>query len=122
MLFADSPVSSGSAISATPGASSITLNRVGFYHTVFHTSAAANRSTCVPATLTVQLYQDGVAVPGASASHSYTSTGAPSALGFTFPVEAKAPGSVLQVRTDQKGFSLTNSVLTVMYLGSAENP
>ena len=77
---------------ATRDGQTFQLNKPGFYYVTFNAVAAA---TTTPGELTVELYNNGVAVPGAEAS--YTTTTAGDNANYAFSTIVRVPPSCCAV-------------------------
>ena len=120
LSFAATPVSAGTAVTHTDGSPDITLTQPGVYFVSFSGSAESQASATLPGTLTVQLQQNGAAVPGAAASQSYTAAGQTAELSAGAPLTVTSAPAVITAQPSQEGYNITQAALSAVYLGAAE--
>ena len=119
LAFNDTPLVSGTAITHAAGSTDVTINQDGIYQAAFHATVAVDTGTAIPATLVVQLYENGAPVAGASARHTFTATNETATLSFDVPFRAVGTPVTIQVVPDSTGFTFQESALTVIRLGDA---
>ena len=73
----------------------------------------------MPTELVARLSLNSMAVPGASAIHTFTSSSEVTTVSFSVPFLVDSVPSTLQVVVEQNGFIFNESAFTVIYLGDA---
>lgn len=116
LVFNENPLVSGTSITHTAGSTDVQITQPGIYQATFHGTATPEAGTTIPASVLVQLYQDGVPVVGASTRHTFTSSNELATLSFSVPFQVNGTSN-LTVVVDQAGFSLQEIALTVQRLG-----
>ncbi len=94
-------------MSHAPGSPDIVITQPGIYQASFHSTVSTQAGESIPASLTVNLALNGATLPGAAATHTFTTSAEASTLSFTVP-------SAVPVDT---GFPFDESSLTVVRLG-----
>ena len=77
-VFDTNRVFTGCTVSHTPGTTTFTLNKPGYYYVTFNTTF----TTTETGDATVELRNGGIAIPGASASATITTIGNVKSLAF----------------------------------------
>lgn len=85
VVFDVNKIMTGITATHYPSSSAINLNRPGFYMIEFHATAEASGAGTDP--VTISLFNDGVAVPAASASEVSTAVGDTVSLSFSTLVQ-----------------------------------
>ena len=121
MTFSETPLISGSAITHQAGSAQVEIHQNGVYQAAFHSTAAVNPGTAIPATVTAQLYLNGAPVSGAITRHTFASTNEAATLSFNVPFLVDAAPSTVEVVVAQDGFTFSDLALTITRLGEATN-
>lgn len=95
----------------------ITISQPGIYQASFHSTVSTQSGESIPATLTVNLALNGATLPGASATHTFTTSAEASTLSFTVPFQVTTTPSTLTAVPVETGFPFDESSLTVVRLG-----
>ena len=119
LIFNDTPLVSGSAITHQPGSPNVVINQPGIYQATFHGTVAVNTGTTIPSSIDIQLLQNGAAVPGAVASHSFASTNEVATMSFSVPFRVDAVPADITVTANQDGFQFNEVTLTIIRLGDS---
>lgn len=119
LTFNDTPLISGTSITHTAGSADINITQTGIYQATFHGTAAVNAGTTIPATLTARLLLNGTPVPGATATHTFSSSNEVATVAFDIPFRVDPAPATIQVVPEQDGFTLNDAALTVTRLGDA---
>ena len=119
LTFSDNPLVSGTSITHQAGSTDVVINTPGIYQATFHTTAAVDPGTTIPATLTVRLNEAGAQVPGAVATHTFASSNEVATMSFSVPFRVTAVPTTIQVVAEDSGFSFTEAALNVTRLGDA---
>ncbi len=117
MNFSATPISSGTALSHQNGSPEIVINQPGIYQASFHSTVSTATGEAIPAVLTVSLLLNGATLPGASATHTFSTSEEISNLSFTVPFQADASPTTLTAAPGQSGFPFSGTSLTVVRLG-----
>ena len=118
LVFNETPLVSGSAITHTPGSTDIVINQSGIYQATFQSTIAVATGTLIPASIEVVLTMNGTNVPGATARRTFTASGEVGTVAFSVPFQVTTPPAILQVIADSAGFVLEDIALTVFRLGA----
>lgn len=118
LTFDATPISSGTSLSHQDGSPEITVNQPGIYQASFHSTVSTQPGESIPAVLTVNLLLNGTALPGASATHTFSTSGEVSNLSFTVPFQVSTAPATLTAVPEQAGFPFSGSSLTVVRLGN----
>ncbi|MBR6793510.1 MAG: collagen-like protein, partial [Clostridia bacterium] len=118
ITFSTTPIIAGTAVSHADGTAEFVVNEEGFYTVTFNSAVSPAAGTAVPATLTLQLLQDGAAVSGGIATQTFLSADQQNTVTFTVPVSVAATPSTLTVNADAAGFELDNATITILRVGS----
>lgn len=78
-VFDTNRVVTGCTVGHTPGSSTFTLNKPGYYYVTFNTTF----TTEATGEATVELRNNGVAIPGADGSETVTTAGDVKSIAFT---------------------------------------
>ena len=116
LIFNDTPLVSGTAISHQPGSSQVEINQDGVYQVIFQSTVSVSAGTTIPSTLQVRLNQNGNAVAGGLSRHTFSGSNETATLSFDIPFRGAA-GDTLQVVADEDGFTFDEAALTVIRLG-----
>ena len=119
LIFGETPLVSGYAITHQAGAPDVQILQSGIYQATFQGTVSVYGSPSIPATATVELYLNGTPVPGAIASHTFTSSNETTTRFFSVPFRVDAPPSTLEVVVNDSGFTFDNIALTVLRLGES---
>ena len=119
LVFSDTPLVSGAAITHQPGSTDVQISQPGIYQAVFQSTVSVDAGTSIPASVLVRLTLNGVPVPGATARHTFASTNEVTTMSFDVPFRVDAPPTALEVVVDDAGFGFQDSTLTVIRLGDA---
>ncbi|WP_050696918.1 hypothetical protein [Anaeromassilibacillus senegalensis] len=95
------------------------INQPGVYQATFQATATPAPGATIPATATVRLYQDGVPVPGGTATHTFTSSNEIATLSFSIPFRATATPSNITAVVETDDITFENTAMTVVRLGDA---
>ena len=117
LSFAATALAAGGSMSHTPGSPDITISQPGIYQASFHSTVSTQSGESIPATLTVNLALNGATLPGASATHTFTTSAGASTLSFTVPFQVTTTPSTLTAVPVETGFPFDESSLTVVRLG-----
>ena len=77
-VFDTNRIVTGCTVSHTPGASTITLTKPGYYYVTFNTTF----TTATTGDVTVELQNGGTAVPGANGTETVTTVGDTKSISF----------------------------------------
>ena len=116
LSFAATALAAGGSMSHTPGSPDITISQPGIYQASFHSTVSTQSGESIPATLTVNLALNGATLPGASATHTFTTSAEASTLSFTVPFQVTTTPSTLTAVPVETGFPFDESSLTVVRL------
>ena len=117
LAFTDNPLVSGAAISHTAGSTDVVISQPGIYQASFSGSFTAAAGITIPTTLLATLNQNGVAVTGGTARHTFTATGETAELTFSVPFQVTATPATLNFVASGAGFTGRDLTLTVIRLG-----
>ncbi|MCD7993526.1 MAG: spore surface glycoprotein BclB [Clostridia bacterium] len=120
LVFNETPLVSGTAITHTPGTSDVQINQTGIYQAFFTGTVMIDAGTTIPSTLTVQLTLNGTPVTGAVARHTFTASNEEVTLSINAPFPVTGAGT-LEVVTSDAGYSFEDASLTVIRLGDSTN-
>lgn len=115
--FATSALAVGGSMSHTPGSPDIVITQPGIYQASFHSTVSTQAGESIPASLTVNLALNGATLPGAAATHTFTTSAEASTLSFTVPFQVSTTPSTLTAVPVDTGFPFDESSLTVVRLG-----
>ncbi|WP_191521137.1 MULTISPECIES: hypothetical protein [Anaeromassilibacillus] len=118
LIFQETPLVVGLAISHSPCSSQVQINQPGIYQAAFHSTIKAAPGISIPAPVSVHLYQGGQPVPGAVASHTFSSSREVDTVSFHVSFQVTSAPKTLQVFVDDAGFIFSDSTLTVIRLGA----
>lgn len=104
-------------MSHAPGSPDIVITQPGIYQASFHSTVSTQAGESIPASLTVNLALNGVTLPGAAATHTFTTSAEASTLSFTVPFQVSTTPSTLTAVPVDTGFPFGESSLTVVRLG-----
>ena len=119
LIFTDTPLVSGAAITHQAGSTDVIINQPGIYQVSFQGTASVDNGTTIPGTLQVTLNQDGTPVAGAIARHTYTASNEEAELTFNVPIRVTTTPTTINVVTNDAGYTFQNTTLTVLRLGDA---
>ena len=119
LQFDQNGASAGTAISHTAGSGDFTVSEPGVYTVNFHTNAAPTTGASFPLSVTLQLQQDGTAVPGAVVQHTFQEAGSSATLSFSIPVAVTSALSAFSVVSEGGGFLYSEAALSVYRAASA---
>lgn len=115
--FATTALAVGGSMSHTPGSPDIVITQPGIYQASFHSTVSTQAGESIPASLTVNLALNGATLPGAAATHTFTTSAEASTLSFTVPFQVSTTPSTLTAVPVDTGFPFDESSLTVVRLG-----
>lgn len=93
------------------------ISRPGIYQVSFSGAFTSDAGTSIPTNLLVSLQQDGTAVTGATARHTFAATGEVSELSFSVPFQVTAALATISIVSGDTGFTAAELTLTVIRLG-----
>ena len=117
LVFYDTPLVSGTFITHQPGSSDIDISQPGIYQAVFQGTVSVNPGTQIPASLMVRMLLNGYDVIGSTVRHTFSASTEVATLSFHVPFQVSATPSIIQVITDQDGFTVDDLSMTVLRLG-----
>ena len=86
LAFTTDRIKTGCTVSHTEGGTTFTLNRPGYYYIAVNADVAASEAA---GNLTLSLYQNGVAVPGAESTSNAATVATNNSLGFSTIVQVR---------------------------------
>ncbi|MFR1519084.1 MAG: spore surface glycoprotein BclB, partial [Clostridia bacterium] len=95
----------------------VQIAQAGIYQADFHCTIAVDAGTAIPASVQIQLERDGTAVPGATSTHTFSTTNEVTTMSFNIPFQT-AGASTIRVVVNNAGFTFENVALTILKLGS----
>lgn len=113
LQFDQNGESAGTGISHTAGSSDFTVQTPGLYTVAFHTNAAPVSGVTFPLTITLQLRQNGTAVPGAAAQHTFHTATDNGTMAFSFPLQVTSVPAVLQVDAAGGNFLYSGASISI---------
>lgn len=119
LIFRDTPLLSGSAITRPAGAADVQIAQPGVYQVAFDGTVSVSAGMSIPAAVLVRLYLDGVPVTGAAARHTFASTGEMATVSFHVPFAISGTPATVQVVVDETGFIFEDITMTIIRLGDA---
>lgn len=119
LIFSNNPLVSGTSITHQAGSPDVNINQPGIYQATFHSSVYPNPGTTIPASVRVQLYQNGVPVAGAVARHTFAAPTEEATMSFSVPFQVTNVPSNITVVVEDDGFTFQEAALTVVRLGDA---
>jgi hypothetical protein len=121
MIFHDNPLISGTAITHAAGNPDVVINQPGIYQAAFTGSFTIDPGSTIPATLQIQLNQDGAPVPGSTARHTLTATGETAELTFNVPFQVFSVPTTLTVTAvnNTESYTANDLTLSILRLGDA---
>lgn len=119
LIFNDTPLISGTAITHQPGSPDVVITRPGIYQATFHGTAGVDAGTAIPASLETRLTLNGAAVPGAVAHHTFAASDEAATVSMSIPFRVTDVPASLEAVVSQSGFTFTDLALTVVRLGDA---
>ena len=120
LIFNETPLVSGTAITHTAGSPDVQINQPGIYQAFFTGTVLIDAGTTIPSTLTVQLTLNGVPITGAVARHTFTASNEEVTLSMNAPFPVTGAGT-LEVVTSDAGYTFEDASLTVVRLGDSTN-
>ncbi len=120
LIFNETPLVSGTAITHTAGSPDVQINQPGIYQAFFTGTVLIDAGTTIPSTLTVQLTLNGVPITGAVARHTFTASNEEVTLSMNAPFPVTGAGT-LEVVTSDAGYTFADASLTVVRLGDSTN-
>lgn len=120
LIFNETPLVSGTAITHTAGSPDVQINQPGIYQAFFTGTVLIDAGTTIPSTLTVQLTLNGVPITGAVARHTFTASNEEVTLSMNAPFPVTGAG-ILEVVTSDAGYTFEDASLTVVRLGDSTN-
>ena len=117
LIFTDTPLISGTAITHQAGSPDVVISQPGIYQATFHGAVSPDAGTAIPAEVTLRLYLDGSPVPGGVAHHTFASSTEVATLTFSTPFRVTSTPASLEVRAEESGFTAGDIALTVLRLG-----
>lgn len=118
LIFDQTAVSYGNAISHTNGSAQITINEPGVYAVAFHTVLAPVAGVTFPLPISVVLEQNGTALPAAASQHTFHTSADTANVAFSTPVSVSSAPTVLTVRASGGNFLYSDSAISVYRLGN----
>ena len=115
--FDQNAESVGTGITHTAGSSDFTVTAPGLYTAAFHTNAAPASGVNFPLTVTLLLQQNGTAVPGAAAQHTFHTSADNATLSFSFPLQISSTPSVLRVMAQGGNFLYSAASFSLYKIG-----
>ena len=122
LVFTENPTLLGTSISHTPGSSTTTINSPGLYAISFNGTVTSTGTEAPPLASELQLYQNGVAVPAASASYAPTELANSSTIGFSYLLNVTTIPTTLTVVSVNAETSVSDAVLNVVKLSPTSPP
>ena len=119
LIFSNNPLVSGTSITHQASSPDVNINQPGIYQATFHSSVYPNPGTTIPASVRVQLYQNGVPVAGAVARHTFAASTEEATMSFSVPFQVTNVPSNITVVVEDDGFTFQEAALTVVRLGDA---
>lgn len=119
LIFNENPLVTGVSITHNAGSPDVVITQPGVYQATFQATATPTTGTTIPAEVTVRLYQDGVPVPGGTATHTFTSSTETATLSFSIPFQATSTPSNITAVVENDGITFENTAMTVVRLGDA---
>ena len=117
LIFTDTPLISGTAITHQAGSPDVVISQPGIYQATFHGAVSPDAGTAIPAEVTLRLSLDGSPVPGGVAHHTFASSTEVATLTFSTPFRVTSTPASLEVRAEESGFTAGDIALTVLRLG-----
>ena len=120
LIFNETPLVSGTAITHTAGSPDVPITQTGIYQAFFTGTALIAEGTTIPSTLTVRLTLNETPITGAVARHTFTASNEEVTLSINAPFPVTGTGT-LKVVTRDAGYSFENASLTIIRLGDSTN-
>ena len=120
LIFNETPLVSGTAITHTAGSPDVPITQTGIYQAFFTGTALIDEGTTIPSTLTVRLTLNETPITGAVARHTFTASNEEVTLSINAPFPVTGTGT-LKVVTRDAGYSFENASLTIIRLGDSTN-
>ena len=118
LLFDRNGLSYGGDISHTAGSGIFTINTSGVYAVSFHGTFAPASGVTFPLGITVTLQQNGTAVAGGGAIHSFHTSSDAANLAISVPVAVSSAPTTLQFIATGGNFLYSGITATVYRLGA----
>ena len=113
----NNPVSYGTSISHSTGSENIIINSSGIYMAAF--TGIFNLAKSNPDSIIIYMYLNGTLIPGAVASHSFSTKSDIATIPMYVLFKVTTVPSTLQVITGKSGFILTSPALSIVKLSSS---
>ena len=120
LVFNETPLVSGTAITHTAGSPDIEINQDGIYQATFTGTVLIDPGTTIPSSILTRLTLNKTAVTGAAARHTFTASAEVVSVSFSVPFQVTGAGT-LEVTVSEAGFSFQDASLTVFRLGDSTN-
>ena len=120
LIFNETPLVSGTAITHTAGSPDVPITQTGIYQAFFTGTALIDEGITIPSTLTVRLTLNETPITGAVARHTFTASNEEVTLSINAPFPVTGTGT-LKVVTRDAGYSFENASLTIIRLGDSTN-
>ena len=118
LIFDRNYLENGAAISHSANSAEFTIQEPGFYHVSFHGTLSPASGVNFPLPLSVYLQQQGTAVPGASAFHTFQTTSDTSNVAFTQIIEVTSTPTTLDIIGEGGNFIYSNVSMVIYKLGN----
>ncbi len=100
LIFNETPLVSGTAITHTAGSPDVQITQTGIYQAFFTGTALIDERTTIPSTLTVRLTLNGTPITGAVARHTFTASNEEVTLSINAPFPVTGTGTLKVVTRD----------------------
>ena len=117
LTFDQNGVISGTSITHEQPGSEFTIQTPGLYAVAFHGNAGPASGVTFPLNISLALEQNGTAVAGATASHTFHTSSDTATLAFSAPIQVTTTPSMLEVVAQGGSFLYSGISMTIYKIG-----